>query len=251
MLSSQSKSRRRRYLRLALLTSLVGALALSSLISFRADAADTIEFPDDELASESVLPVFDHAVSVKNRKVLTQSRFEVGPTLGLSLLEPFYNPLSIGLVATYHKTEEHAYNFVATYFMQGLSNNANGLNPIPGTVTPAKPAGTNMNLQYAPAPKYMLLANYQYTGFYGKLSLGKDAVVNLSVFGLGGIGVMGVGDAFDPAVNIGIGQKLYFSPNLAFRFDFRFIAYQGPDVLSALAPQATSIRRSTTRACSL
>lgn len=219
------------------------SLILSALFLGReAFAAETIEFPDDELAPESVLPVFDHPVAVKNQNVLTKGRFEFGPTFGFSLLEPFYNPLNYGAILTYHGSETHGFNLIFTSFLQGLSSNANNLNPIPGTVTSSKPGGTNVNLQYAPAPKYLLLANYQYTGFYGKISLGKDNVMTLSVFGSAGLGGIAVGDAMDPAFDLGIGQKLYFSPSFALRFDFRFLMYQGPDILSRPLDGVTSVQ---------
>jgi hypothetical protein len=41
-------------------------------------ATQNIQFPEEELASESVLPIFDQPVSVKNRAVLTAQRLEVG-----------------------------------------------------------------------------------------------------------------------------------------------------------------------------
>ena len=45
------------------------------LLSSLAHAADEIEVPDDELAKESVLPVFDSVISVKNRNVTTSGRY--------------------------------------------------------------------------------------------------------------------------------------------------------------------------------
>jgi outer membrane beta-barrel protein len=99
-----------------------------------------------------------------------------------------------------------------------------------------------MNLQYAPAPKYLVLADYQYTGFYGKISLSKEFVMNLSLYGLAGIGAFGIGDMVAPSVDLGIGQKLYFSPNFALRADFRLVVYQGPNVLSRDLESATSVQ---------
>lgn len=200
-------------------------LLCASLSASQSRAAETIEFPKEELAAESVLPVFDNPVSVKNKRVLTAQRWEIGPTAGLSLLEPFFSTLSYGATLGYHMKEETGINVFGVMFAQGISSNAQGLNPVPGTTT-------NVNLQYAPAPKYLLLANYQYTGFYGKISITKDYVMNLSLFGTLGAGLFGVGDSVNPALNLGIGQKLYFSPNWALRLDFRMIPYYGPDVLS-------------------
>ena len=46
------------------------------LISHASFAADLIELPQEELARESVLPVFDKPLSVKNRAILQSDRFE-------------------------------------------------------------------------------------------------------------------------------------------------------------------------------
>ena len=111
--------------------------------------------------------------------------------------------------------------------MQGLSSNAEQLNPIPRTSPPE-----NANLQYAPAPKYLLLGNYQFSAYYGKLSLTKYYVMNLGLYGLAGLGMMGVGDSSNPVGSFGLGQKFYLNRNFGLRFDLRFLIYQGPDVLS-------------------
>jgi outer membrane beta-barrel protein len=203
------------------------AAAIATFAQPSQAATETIEFPDNELASESVLPVFDHPEAVKQRLVPLARRIEIGINGSYALTEPFYNPISFGLTAAYHINESHAFNLLGQSFMSGLSSYAKQLNPVPGT-TPAQ----NANLQYAPAPKYLFLANYQYTGYYGKISLSKDTVMNLSLYGLFGVGMIGIGDSSNPVLSIGIGQKFYLSSKFAFRFDLRALAYQGPDVLS-------------------
>ncbi len=199
--------------------------------------AETIEFPEDELAVESVLPVFDHPVSVKNKSVLISKRWEIGPTFGMAMLEPFFNPMNYGGMVSYHLNEESAINVLGLVYAQGISANAQGLNPIP-----KKTQVTNANLQNAPAPQYLLLGNYQYTPFYGKISITKDYVMNLSAFGFVGGGFFAVGDSVNPALNFGVGEKLYFSPNWSFRVDFRVVAYQGPDILSVDLSQSTTVQ---------
>lgn len=201
---------------------------LTVLIFFaQARAGENIEFPEEELAAESVLPVFDNPVSVKNKRIRIAGRFEMGPAVGMSLLEPFYSPFFGGLNLTYHMKEESGVNIFGVGFGQGLSSNAQGLNPVPNTSPPQ-----NANLQYAPAPKYLILANYQYTGFYGKISITKDYVMNLNMYGILGAGAFGIGDSTNPAFDVGLGEKFYFSQSIAFRVDFRLVGYYGPDVLA-------------------
>ncbi len=209
---------------------LVIAMMLSPRPVFAASKRQVIEFPDEELASESVLPVFDHPEAVKNRLVPTAKRLELGIFGAYSMTEAFFNPLAYGTNITYHLGETSGINLMAQMYMSGISNYGKQLNPIPGPN--GTPGTTNLNIQFAPAPKYLLLANYQHTAFYGKISLTKDYVMNLSLYGLLGAGAMGVGDTTAPVVSIGIGQKFYFGSSFAFRFDLRGIAYNGPDVLS-------------------
>jgi outer membrane beta-barrel protein len=212
---------------------LAWALAMKPGMAFAA----TIEFPEGELASESVLPVFDHPESVKSRNVKTAKRLELGGFMGYALTEAFYNPLSYGVNGTYHFDEVHGINLVGAFNVQGLNDYGNQLNPVPGTSPPQ-----NLNIQYAPAPKYLILANYQRTAFYGKLSLAKDYVMNLSLYGFAGAGMIGIGDVSKPVANFGIGQKFYFTPSLAFRADLRFLVYQGPDPVSKNLVAATSVQ---------
>lgn len=189
--------------------------------------AEVIQFPQEELASESVLPVFDQPEAVKNRSVRTKNRIELGLSGGYSLTEAFSNPLSLGLNGTYHFTEEHGLNLYYDYFFGGQSDYSRQLNPIPNT-SPA----INANLQYAPSPRFLALANYQFTGYYGKFSLSKETVMNLGLYGLGGLGMIQIGDATKPVASFGLGQKFYFDSHFALRFDLRFLAYRGPDPLS-------------------
>jgi outer membrane beta-barrel protein len=204
-----------------------------------ASSDNVIEFPDEELAPESVLPVFDHPVSVMNRNVGLRKRFELGPEFGLSLMEPFYNPYNLGGSLSYYLNEESAINIVGTYFFPGLNSNGNALNPIPGQ------PNINANLQYAPAPKYFLLANYQFTAFYGKISITKEFVMNLSLYGFLGGGVFGIGDSTNPAIDFGLGQNFYLSKSFALKFDLRFMIYQGPNVVSRPLDQVSSVQPSS------
>lgn len=186
-------------------------------------ATETIQFPDNELATESVYPVFDHPEGVKQRLVPTARRIELGVVGSYALTEPFYNPLSFGIMGSYHLNETHAINLLGLSFLSGTSNYSDQIN---------ETSNIKFNAQYAPAPKYLFLGSYQYTAYYGKISLSKDTVMNLGLYGLLGIGMIGIGDASNPVFSLGIGQKFYLNRSFAFRFDLRALAYQGPDITS-------------------
>lgn len=186
-------------------------------------ANDKVEFPEEELATESVLPVFDTTRGVLNRNVTTEGRFELGGGVGLALNEPFYNPLNFNIQGSYHFNELHGVNLVAMFLMSGPSSYGEQLKSPPNNFDPS----------LAPAPSSILLANYQLTAFYGKISLTKKSVMNLSLFGTAGAGMVGLDSGTQlPAVSVGFGQKFYFNPRFALRFDFRFVGFQGPDATS-------------------
>lgn len=191
--------------------------------------AEQVKFPDEELATESVLPNFDQPQAVRNRSVNLAGRFELGAGASYDLIEPFFNPYGFNLNLTYNLSEENGINFFYNYYFGGNTSYVGQLNNIPNT-------SSKFNLQNAPPPSYQVLVNYQYTAFYGKLSFTKDFVMNLSLFGFVGGGGFKIGDGLNPMVDVGLGQKFYFSPNSALRFDLRFNFYQGPDVISATIP---------------
>jgi outer membrane beta-barrel protein len=189
--------------------------------------SDTVEFPDDELATETVVPVFEKVRSVLNRNVQTEKRFELGGGLGMALNEPFYNPINFNGQLTYHMTDQHAINVNATFFMTGLNEYGKQLQRGEGLQ-----ANTEFDASKAPIPKWMGFGNYQFTAYYGKLSLSKQAVMNLSLFGIAGLGVVQTGGISNIAMNAGFGQNFYFTPQLAARLDFRLLMYNGPDATS-------------------
>lgn len=202
------------------------ALYMSAIISLPAFAAETIEFPEEELARESVVPVFENSRSVLNRNILTEGRFEMGGGAGLSLNDAFYNPMNFAITASYHFDEMHAVNFNGTFWMDGLSTYGKQLERGEGL------NGANFDASYAPHPSSMYLANYQFTAFYGKISLSKQTVMNLTLHGLAGLGMIQMDGVSPITANFGFGQRFYFTKRLAFRMDLSLLVYQGPDATS-------------------
>src|ERR1700730_15751833 len=80
---------------------LIALFALSRL----AKADEVVQFPESELARESVLPVFDHPEAVKKRYVPTEGRIELDGFLGTSLNDPFLYNYPLGIEAAYHLSE--------------------------------------------------------------------------------------------------------------------------------------------------
>ena len=191
-------------------------------VSAKADV-EKIEFSDEELAQESVLPVFSKTSVVKNRLVKTDGRFAAALGLGLNLGEPLYDPLVFNLNLTYHLNEVSAVNVNLIMSQNGLSNMGTDLQEGRGLT------GRNFDASRAPSPELFTFLNYQYTGYYGKVSITKQTVMNLMLYGLLGIGTVSFGDSQSVALNAGVGQKFYFTNNFALRFDLSLALYEGPD----------------------
>jgi outer membrane beta-barrel protein len=191
--------------------------------------AVTIELPQEELAKESVLPVFpDGTVAVKARRVVTKKKFEVGPMVGQIFNEPFFDPWAYGIHAGYHFNEFHS--FAINGFMRSatLSDDANQLDSQLFAESPL----LKVNFPVVPVPEYVVTLDYQMTPYYGKISLTKDYVMNLALYIYGGVGVTDLGGKSTWIADIGVGQNLFFTPRMGLRLDFKFLMYNGLDVLS-------------------
>jgi outer membrane beta-barrel protein len=191
-------------------------------IPFVAQAnTERIEFPEEELARESVLPVFDRSEPVKNRIVMKTGSIEIVPSFGFTLNDPFYSGLSGGLVFGYHFTEEHSLNITGAYFSSGKSQYATALEE-----------DDFQDFDGFPTLEYMVGLGYDYSPFYGKISLTKQMVFNVDTFFHAGIGTVSVGGENSVAGTFGLGQKYYFGKSWGIRVDLKGLMYNGPDYTS-------------------
>ncbi|MCB0390533.1 MAG: outer membrane beta-barrel domain-containing protein [Bdellovibrionales bacterium] len=203
-------------------------LLILSLLYIPALYAEVIEFPEEELAQESVLPIFDRVEVVKSRNVPTSERFEFGGGFGLNLTEALYDNKSINIHGTYNFTNLHAINFIYIYPFEGLSNMGNDLANGKGLA-----ANQEFDPSLAPYPESYMMLNYQITAYYGKISLSKKFVMNVSLYGLAGLMNVTFSDSSSVGAVVGMGQKFYFNRNFGLRFDLLGMMYQGPDATSA------------------
>lgn len=187
-----------------------------------------IHFPDEELSTESVLPFVEEPQMVLNRNVFLKFRAELGVGLGLGLDEPFYFPVYPTSILTFHLTEVHAISISGTYFFPKRSSAGESLSQGKGL----EGSGKTFDPLKAPYPQMEALFNYQYSPYYGKISLAKTWVLNLSIYGFAGLGLM-VMDQNDRLFsgNVGIGQKLYLNKWLGFRGELGVYGYyNGPSI---------------------
>lgn len=187
-------------------------------------AAEVVELPTEELAQESVYPVFDRPVSVKNRNVNTTGRYEIGGYYGNALTEPIFNVSRFGLSGYYHMSEEHALGVFFEKNATGLNKYGEQLKNVPSTT------GGNIHLDFnrAPAPDSTLMADYNFKAFYGKMSLSKRLVFNLTTLGTVGAGIIKYTHKSYPGIALGLGQKYYLTRRFSLRWDIRMFAHNAP-----------------------
>lgn len=213
-------------------------ILLVTLLSAGSQAfADDIEFPEEELARESTLPVFDKRRAVLNRNVLTEGRFELGAGGGLEMNEPYYNDYMFNFQGTYNYSEISAINVQFLMWMDGLSDYGEQLKA--GRAPVAGDAGFEaFDASKAPHPSWAVMANYQFIAYYGKISISKQTVMNLNLFGLAGLGYINMDEVSTVGLNLGLGQNFFFTKNVGLRADLRWLIFQGPNATSQrLRPQ--------------
>lgn len=204
----------------------LSSLLLITSSSLYAAEAPQVDFSPEELATETVLPVFDKRVVVRERYVNTEGRLEVGLGGGLNLVEPLYQQTTFNFTASYHFTELHGLEINGFFLNTGLSDAASDLKAGKGLKT------GSFDASLAPTVESMYFANYQLTAYYGKVSLSKQSTLNLSLYGLLGAGLVNWSDSSQFGLDVGLGQKVYFTPNFGLRIDLIMALYQGPDPTS-------------------
>lgn len=201
---------------------------------------EKVRFKQDELASESVLPVFDKTSVVKSRRVSTRNKVELGVGVGTDFLEPFYSKLIAEAQLTYHINELHGILLTGTgpwFTYNRLTNSAKCLQN--GSCV----SGVIVDVEGLPRIHTFFMGSYQYTTFYSKVSLFKYATLNMmQYFVLGG----GVGAVFKdisdehnrkakakkyyPAFQLGAGMKFYLNKRVALRVDLKMLLHQWVDM---------------------
>lgn len=187
-----------------------------------------IHLPQEELAKESVLPVFNRPVSVKNRKVVTDGRVDIGLGYGLALSEPIYDVSRYGLSMYYHTSENHGFGLVFTKSSNSVSTYAKQLRE-----------KYNLDFTRAPSPDQTYLLDWNWKMFYGKMSVTKLSNLNFHLYTTFAGGMTKFVHKSYPTVAAGVGQKFYFGSSFALRFDLRLFMNQAPIPFKVGAIQVT------------
>ncbi len=197
---------------------LISVILVVTVVLFSIEInANEMEVPKDELAQESVLPIFDNTISIKNRNVKDTQTFDLGIFGGMSITEPIANTTKYGLSFNYHLSTTHSIGFLLSMNSTGLSKDAEGLKNDFG-----------LDFGRAPYPEYSLLGDYNFKLFYGKLSVTKKGVINTSIYTSGAAGLIKYIHKSYPTIAVGVGERFYFTNNFAFKVDLRLFVNNAP-----------------------
>lgn len=180
-------------------------------------ADDAIEVPTDELAQESVYPIFDRPTSVKNRNVVTEGHFDLGIFWGIALTEPIYNVNKLGLNINYHVSENYSLGVLFTKNNTGLSTYADQLYD-----------KYKLDFNRSPRPDMSLMLDWNIKFYYGKMSLTKQTVLNTTLYGSLAGGMIKYVHKSYPGVAAGLGTRFYFTNNFSLKADLRLYIHQAP-----------------------
>lgn len=203
---------------------------LVSTLAHNESFAKQIKLSEDELSTEAVMPVFDEKIVIKNRRVSHASKVELGVFGGNVLSEAIFDPMTFGASLAYHFDNTHG--FFATFGMYQDKLSGNGERLKNGDTEEVAGETKYFDASRAPKKEFMVAGHYQYSAYYGKVSLTKETVMNLSLYGLLGAGAYMIGGEVAPLINVGVGQRFYFTKNVALRLDLILSSYYGPDITS-------------------
>lgn len=198
------------------------------LVTSSAVFADVIKFTEEELPRESVLPIFDNPEAVKQKYVPFENRSEIGVWGGFTTNDPINNTIAVGGEYKYHLTDFHAvgvvgsYHFISqTQYVQQLINQVPGASAIPFSLSSS--------------PLYSLFGEYEFTPYYGKISITKQGVMNLAVSFSAGAGMLAqsssAGTQSGFGFSFGLNQRLFFTRNLGLKIDLKALFYNQTDII--------------------
>lgn len=179
---------------------------------------EEIEFPEEDVAQETVLPKFNSPLVVMSRAITTEKKIELGAYLGWNFTEPIFAQNKFGLNFSYHWSEMSAINV-------NFSKWASGLNK---QYTDQLYDSYKLDFSRAPAPDYSMWVNYELKAYYGKMSFAKDSVSHLIFYPLFGLGLNKYQNKSYYGLDGGVGGKFFFNKSWALRTDLKLQYFQYP-----------------------
>lgn len=157
--------------------------------------------------------------AVSRRVFLKRQRFELEPQLGFTTNDALNRAWSFGARASYHFNEEFAIDFGGGAGFNQQLDDVRLLGADPDALEAAR-KGTPKQIGYADL-------GVTFSPFYGKLALMAEQVIHFDGFISGGLGAIidDSAEAVHPAVELGIGGRVFLTRWLTLRADLRNYVY--------------------------
>ena len=214
--------------------------------------AREIRFPDEELAPESVLPVFENRKNVTmNRRVQLKNKLGLrGSFLG-RMDEPFFHPLTFVGGFEFFFNETHGLRFSSVYFWPGLSRIGLRVAEVP--VATESESDNSINTTFTPGkihhPQYGFFLSYALSPIYGKISLATNLVTNLNLSMYVGLGALSLNldttnfqsdEKWTYAGWVEFNQKIFIGRRFYFHGSLNFLIYHAPNPVWCSLPTPNS-----------
>ncbi len=214
---------------------LAASLCVSSLLVHAAKAADdegayepqpptVMQFSEDELPREAVMPRLDTPKAVLSRKLSYEKRFQADLGAGWLLDEAFYNNQYVVAQGTFSWNEASGVGVRYLMFGSGLSDYGKQFE---GTAT------NPPDFDRSYGPKNGWLAFYERRMMYGKLSVSKWKVIPAFLTWNVEAGMLKYGARQLPMVGASLSNRYFLNSNLALGLGIHAYVRQMVDPLSA------------------
>lgn len=188
-----------------------------------------IRFPEEELAPESVLPVFEkNKRATMNRRVQFKHKLGVNSSFAGRMDEPFLHPFAFTGSLEFFFTETHGVRLSGLYFWPGLSHNGLNIQKVYSAFQPGK----------IHHPQFGFFFSYALAPLYGKISLAKNIVTNLNLSVYLGLGALALDLDYSRFPSdlrwtyagwIEFNQKIFIGRRFYFHGFLSFLIYQAPN----------------------
>lgn len=169
---------------------------------------------DKELRTDVVLPLVSPRVMVKNPNISFDNRFYLGFALSSLFTEPIFTPYRGILEIGYFRNERWGFRFELGWWPKGLNTQyTSGL---------SKQSVPPYEFERVPAPSFLYWASLDFQPYYGKISVAKNTVKNLTMFVSLGAGITQFPHKMLPGVNVSIGKRIFLTKQLFLKAEARF-----------------------------
>lgn len=166
---------------------------------------------DQEEEGEEKKKLSDRIKSVQRKTFLKRRRVEIFPYFGLDLNDPFFQHFVVGGSIGFHVVDSLAIEARGGFVFASLKQDA---------ITFVRQE-TDSLIENPPEFKYHADLDLTWAPFYGKISLFGEGILHFDTYITAGGGIFGTDAGLNPAGNVGIGQRYFFTDWLVARVELR------------------------------